>query len=374
MRPPRILVITNSYPNLHKPHAGIYVQRHVQLHRAAGWSVRVLAPDDSRTGLLRNSWKYVKLLARVIVALAQADFDLIHAHWPVPAGLFGLLLSWARGKPFVLTSHGAFVDNYEAQRRPVRWLVRLVLRHAGAVIAVGKDHQVRVQRIGQLSPSQLYQMDMGVWLPEASLSRAKARHHLGLALVVPLVVFIGDLIPRKGVDLLLEAIAALGPPTAPCQVIVGGQGSERPRLHEAVHHLGLAERVHFIGPVAPDDVMTWFAAADVCVIPSRSEPFGLVALEAMAAGTAVLAADVGGLAETIQDGQNGLLFAAGDALSLAARLRELLIDPALREQLAQRGRQTAADHDMRHQADRVAAVYQALLPGLETGDLCLHRL
>src|SRR5690606_26463311 len=140
----RVLVLTNCYPNEHKVYAGMFVRRHVEFHREMGVEVTVLAPGDSRQGGWRSAWKYLWLFLRVWKVLLFGQFDLVHAHWPFPAGLYALFFSRLRRKPFVLTSHGAFVDNLDQYPRLLRWLVRLVLRRADVLIVVGREHRERV--------------------------------------------------------------------------------------------------------------------------------------------------------------------------------------------------------------------------------------
>lgn len=118
--------------------------------------------------------------------------------------------------------------------------------------------------------------------------------------------------------------------------------------------------VALIGAAPPDDVCAWFAAADVVAVPSRSEPLGLVALEAMAAGTPVVVSDVEGLGELVTSGFNGLSFPPGDASALGAVVVRILVDPALACRLVAEGRTTAASHDARLAAERMHEIYEAL--------------
>ena len=150
-RRPRILVITNGYPNPHKPYAGMYLKRHVLLHRESGLDVTVLDPRDSRRGPLRTPLRHLRLLLKVLKAMVLGRFDLVHAHWPMPAGLFGATLSRIRRKPFVLTSHGAYVSDFGARSRLTQFLVRHVLRKADTVIAVGHQHADEVRKAGDVA-------------------------------------------------------------------------------------------------------------------------------------------------------------------------------------------------------------------------------
>lgn len=357
--PLKVIVITNCYPNPLRPYFCMFVQRHVQFHRESGLQVSVVAPRDSRQGAIYSAWKYVLVFFQVVWLIFTARFDVVHAHYPFPAGLLALILSRTRRKPLVITSHGAFVDDIHKYPWPIRQAVRLVLRQADAIIAVGEEHKRNVQAVADIPPEQQVLIDMGVANPRP-MSRAEARQLLGLAADEKVVLFIGNLARRKGADILLQAVAQLRDQGLAFQTYIGGQGEERASLEALAQTLALTERVHFLGGVPHDDVYVWFAAADVSVVPSRTEPFGLTPLESMSCNTPVIAANVGGLAQNIRHGENGWLFPVEDAPALAAGLRELLTRPDLCAQLVTAGRKTAAAFDMRLKADQVRQVYESV--------------
>lgn len=359
-RPAKILVITNGYPNRYKPYAGMYLKRHVQLHQESGLTVTVLSPGDSRHGIFRSSWKYTRLFLQTLKAWVWADFDLVHAHWELPAGLLGLIVSRLRRKPFVLTSHGAYTDNFASRPWGIRQLVRLVLRGANQVITVGQMQKHTVEQIGALPAGRVHCINMGVWLPETIL-KSNARAQLGLAPDGQIVIFIGNLLHCKGPDILIRAAAQLWREDKSFLLFIGGQGVEAHNLRCLAAELQALNHVTMLGAVPAEAVPMWFAAADVCVVPSRTESFGLVAVEAMACGTPVIAADIGGLRETITHGENGFLFPAGDSIALAEQLRQVLSDDALRGSVVEAGRRTAAAHDMRLKAAQVKQIYEQLL-------------
>ncbi len=355
---PRILVISNCYPNPFKAHACVFVKRHVLLHRRAGLNVQVLAVEDSRQGIYYSTRKYLRLLGAILAATLRGDYDLVHAHWPFPAAALALIPATIRRKPLVTTSHGAYVDSYHNRKRIVKWLIRLSLRRSRYVIAVGEEHRRTVMQVSGVPSERIRVIDMGIWQEEPPPSQAEARQKLGLDPAETIILYIGDLLYHKGPDIPVQAAARLRAEGRQFSLLVGGQGPEAENLRRLIDALGLAETCRLLGPIPADDVYTWFAAADVCVVPSRSEAFGLVAVEAMYAGTPVVAAEVGGLRQTIRHGENGFLFPREDDAALAERLAELLDDPALRQQFAQAGRQVAAQYDMRRRAERVSDLYR----------------
>lgn len=169
--------------------------------------------------------------------------------------------------------------------------------------------------------------------------RPQARRALGLPPVVPILLFVGRIQPLKGADVAVRTLAALrGNPDAHL-VIVGGPSGPRGEDHlveveEIVQRQGLADRVHLVPPQPHELLSTYYRAADVCVVPSRSESFGLVALEAAACGTPVVAAAVGGLTTLVDDGHTGYLVDDPTPAAFAAAVSRVLGDQLLGERLA----------------------------------------
>ena len=146
----------------------------------------------------------------------------------------------------------------------------------------------------------------------------------------PIVLFVGRIQPLKGLDVAVRALAALDHPAAELVVVGGPSGPAGPAAlaaaHEAGASLGVADRIRFAPPQPHHLLSTWYRAADVVVVPSRSESFGLVALEAAACGRPVVAAAVGGLRTVVQDGRTGFLVDGHDPEVFAARIGELVAD------------------------------------------------
>ena len=137
----------------------------------------------------------------------------------------------------------------------------------------------------------------------------------------PYVFAVGRLVPQKGFDVLLRALART---RLPHRLLLAGEGPERPALERLCQELGLSKRVTFLGRQSHDQVLERCASAAAFVLPSRHEPQGIVVLEAMSVGTPVLAAAVGGVPETVQHGVNGFLFPNGDEAALAALIEQVL--------------------------------------------------
>lgn len=201
----------------------------------------------------------------------------------------------------------------------------------------------------------------------ADPDRARRRLHLQGRRVV---LFCGRLEPLKGGDTLVDAIAALtqDPAFDDVTVLVIGEdsgdgrhgGGERARLQERVRGSGVAGRVLFLGAVPHDEVGDYYALADVCVVPSRTESFGLVALEAQSLGTPVVAAAVGGLTEIVEDGVTGVLVPDRDPLRYAHAIGSMLNDPGCRARMGTAARVRATRYTWSRAVDRLLAIYDRL--------------
>jgi D-inositol-3-phosphate glycosyltransferase len=195
------------------------------------------------------------------------------------------------------------------------------------------------------------------------------------------LLFAGRLEPLKGADTLLRAVAQLcdQPRFDDVITLVIGEdsgdgaagGGERRRLEAVAGGHGLESRVRFLGAVEHEDLADYYALADVCVMPSLTETFGLVALEAQALGTPVVASAVGGLTEVVADGQTGILVAEREPQGFADAIARLLDDPALRAQMGDAARVRAATFTWARAAARLAAIYRRVTqPALPTATPC----
>ena len=171
----------------------------------------------------------------------------------------------------------------------------------------------------------------------------------------PYVLALGRHVPQKGFDVLIRAWARLD---GTHDLLLAGDGPQTGELADVTAALGLTDRVHFLGRADRRLVASLFAGCDLFVMPSRHEPQGIVALEAMAAAKAVVASNVGGVAEVVLDGVTGRLVPGGDEGALAAAVAALLADPQARQRLGAAGRERAMEFDWARVAARYQAVYE----------------
>jgi D-inositol-3-phosphate glycosyltransferase len=209
-------------------------------------------------------------------------------------------------------------------------------------------------------------VDMAVFHPQ---ERHHVRRALGLS-SAPLLLFVGRLQPLKGINTLLRVAQEVRRVHADVQVLVVGGGVDAEDHHEAQElqrlqalaaRLQLAPQVHFIKAQPQDILAQYYAAADVFVMPSHYESFGMVVLEAMACGTPVVASHVGGLASTVLHGQTGFLAPVGDVPAFAEAILQLLAAPSLGQEMSQAAYRRAQTFAWPHIVGRTLRLYHRLL-------------
>jgi D-inositol-3-phosphate glycosyltransferase len=298
-------------------------------------------------------------------------YDLIHSHYWL-SGVAGLRLRAKWGAPLVQMFHtlGRLKNAVAQSPAELEPTLRLdeetrIVAEADRVVAanvVERAHLVwhygaRADRIAVIPCG----VDTDLFQP---MDPAKAKDLLELP-PDPLLLYVGRLQPIKGLDTLLEAMTAV--PAPACLLIVGGEHDERENAHgAALRHrlkaLGLERRVRFLRAQPQRRLRLFYAAADATVVPSYYESFGMVALEAMACGSPVVASRVGGLTTTVQDGVTGRLVPEGDPAALAAAITALL-DGAEGRRLGQQATRWAAEHRWPCVAEAVCRLYSDLCPG-----------
>jgi D-inositol-3-phosphate glycosyltransferase len=278
--------------------------------------------------------------------LEHGPFDGIHAHYWI-SGAVGHQLKHQLDLPLVTTFHTlgltkatAGVNDDPLERAHVERQIIACSDHVTASTADERselvaDYGADPDRVEVIAPG----VDHTAFSPG---DRAEARTGLGLPTDRPMLLFVGRIQPLKGADLALRCLAEL--PEAVTLAIVGGPSgaegaAELQRLCALAANLRLDDRVRWVPPQPHDALADWYRAADVCLVPSRSESFGLVALEAAACGTPVVAANVGGLRSIVDHGHTGFLVDVRTASAFADPVAELLAD---RERAAAMGADAAA--------------------------------
>lgn len=304
------------------------------------------------------------------------NYDIIHAHYWM-SGLAGKKLKAAWGTPMVLMFHTlGLVKNritaLGARESDERiYGERKALAAADLVIAATPAEQADLQWLYEVRSDHICVIPPGVDLDRFQPSnKLAARAGLGLPAEEKLLLFVGRIEALKGIDTLIRAAHLLMSEGFKhfTVKIIGGDveealdllGSEMQRLRSLARELGVQDWIEFAGSRTQDELPAWYAAADVVVMPSYSESFGMVALEAMASGRPVVASRVGGLAYLVRDGVTGYHVLEGDAGELAAHLRELLSDPDLLARLGNGGRSEAEGYSWQKTAEQIESAFRKL--------------
>ncbi len=258
---------------------------------------------------------------------------------------------------------------------PVRSEVEAVLaRTADRLVAGSTEEERDLVALYGTDPDKVCVVPLGVDMEEfAARPLGGVRERLGLQ-GRRVVLYVGRLERLKGADTLIEALAELHASPAfddVHTVLVGadsGDGErqaehprgERGRLEDMATELGVRDHVTFAGALPHAELADLYALAEVCVVPSRTETFGLVALEAQASGTPVVAAAVGGLLDIVEDGVTGALVRGRDPRDFAAALARVLSDGALRLRLGEAARERAQQFTWARSVDRLQALYDCV--------------
>jgi D-inositol-3-phosphate glycosyltransferase len=314
----------------------------------------------------------------------RVTYDVIHSHYWL-SGLAARDLRRAWDTPIVHMFHTLGQMKNSVASSPQEWETEQRIEGEAEVMALA-------DRLVAATPMERAQM---VWLYGADAKKIsvvpcgvdlnlfhpipqnEAKQVLGLPLERCVILFVGRIEPLKGIDTLLRSIALIAP-EMPCWqdelsvIIIGGApgagieqvNAELARLERLRAELGIEELVTFLGAKDQDTLAYYYSAAELVVMPSHYESFGMVALEAMACGTPVVASKVGGLAFNVQDGHTGFLVPERNAEALAARIRPLLKDRDLRRQLGQNAIRWARRYGWSVVADQVTSLYEQAQPAV----------
>jgi glycosyltransferase involved in cell wall biosynthesis len=306
-------------------------------------------------------------LARLVRELRP---HIVHTH-TAKAGAVGRLavvLSGVRPRPIVVhTFHGHVLRGYfgPLQTGAYRLLERLLGRVTDALVAVSPQVRDDLVALGVAPRERFAVVRLGIELDRRVLAtgngaRTEARRLLGIGDGRFVVGWIGRMTAVKRTDDLLEALARLRGLGVDAVLCLVGDGPDRDAFEERAHALGVARHVFSLG--YQEDVSGWYAAFDALVLPSANEGTPVVAIEALAAGTPVVANRVGGVPDVVRDGVDGYLVELGDLDGLADRLARVAADGALRRGLAETGRaRVLRRYAVARLVDDVDRLYRALL-------------
>jgi glycosyltransferase involved in cell wall biosynthesis len=303
---------------------------------------------EYRTLRMRNQTDLPAVL-RLRRDLLEVGADVVHLHTS-RANWLGGLAARAAGIPAVSTRR---MDRRVRAGMRTRFLYRALLQRTAAISPAVRDLLLKAGVPSDRVEVIVDAVDPRSLRPQSGRDEVRAR--LGADTEHCIVIAVAALVRRKGLDVLLDAVAGLGAARMRVLVWIVGEGSERAALEQQARRIGVAAQTSFLG--WRDDVADLLHAADIAVLPSRREGMGVAALEAMAVGRAVIASNVGGLAHAVVHERTGLLVAPNDAAALASALARLIRDPDLRQRLADGGPPRIAES---FQPEQMVSAYERL--------------
>jgi glycogen synthase len=389
--PPRVLILSWEYPPLIEGGLARHVRKLSEQLVAAGVEVHVLSRGDesmpaevdadgvwvhrvrepTRPRDLGEFVTWVEhmngdMLAAGVELGDRFDFDLVHGHdWLVAVA--GDHLARRFRCPLVVTIHATEFGRHqgwvnEHPQSYIHGVERWMANRADAVITCSHYMREHVSDIYGLDEARVSVISNGIdpldLQPVDDLARLRARF---ASPDERLIVLVGRLVYEKGFQLALEALPGLVERLGDVRFLVAGSGTHEQELRRQAAELGLDAHGTFLGWIGDDVLHSLYRIADLCVVPSLYEPFGLVALEAMASGCPCIVADTGGLREIVpEDERVGLRFNGGDPEHLAVMVERLLTDQPLRERLVAEASEHVLRFDWADVARQTAAVYAGL--------------
>ena len=357
-----------------------------QVSHALGARARVIhIPAGPEEPMDKNLvLRHVPSLVEQTLSFAQTEglsYDLIHSHyWLSGAAAIELRKAWQI--PFVQMFHTLghmknSVAQSESEREgELRIAVETeVMERADHLIAATPMERAQMVWLYGADPHKISivpcGVDINLFTPRP---KAEARSALQLPATRPIILFVGRIEPLKGIDTLIRAVGLLSqdttpPDERPLALIIGGgpqdvlptNSQEMERLLILRESLGLTDQIIFLGSKPQTSLPLYYSAADVLVVPSHYESFGMVALEAMACGTPVIASKVGGLALVVQEGRTGYLVPDRNPEQLADRISAIFAQPELTREISQRAVEWARQFRWPVIAQRVLEVYEEMI-------------
>jgi D-inositol-3-phosphate glycosyltransferase len=362
---------------------------HIPRVRWFGENARVIhVPAGPEEHLDKNTlWRYLPEFADYVRRMAAQEnlhYDVLHSHYWLSALVARDLRDGGWGTPIVHMFHtlAAVKDvvgqnqGYREDRRRLE-AEREIVHFVDAIVAATPVDREQMISYYQAPSERIHIIPPGVNLDLfRPMPSQGARTRVGSPCdpceESHMLLYVGRMDPLKGVDNLLRALPYVvcdlpaDWSSRICLALIGGDAEssdeslrqEMARLEQLKAELGVAEFATFLGRRDQDELPYYYSAADISIIPSHYESFGMVALESLACGTPVVASRVGGLTYIVEDGTNGFLVPQGDPVALANRISQLLDDCQLRRQMGLYGMELARDFAWPNIADRIVALYE----------------
>jgi glycosyltransferase involved in cell wall biosynthesis len=362
----RILVISNIFPGKNNPFLGIFVKNSLdyleKIHKIK--FIYCLKREIHASSLL-TLLSYLGLFLKVLNAFFK-KFDLVFAHMVFPSGFFGLILKWIRKKPLVIYAHGGDLygatkdlhhewrfEKYGIGLRIRYYLSKKTLDNTDRLVVGSGFLKQSAQKYFNFPENKIRISSMGVdtdmFVPGNHANSSEKTF-----------VFCGRISRFKGIYLAISAFTEILAKRQDWSLMIVGPCQEKD-LEELIISNGLERKITICGPVPQPSLVKHYQDAYCSILPSYMESFPCSVLESMACGTPVIASNVGGLPELIEDGQDGLLFECGDAEKLAEKIMYMLDNPGLRSSMSEMARKKAEEYTAAKEYDKIAGILSELV-------------
>lgn len=333
----------------------------VHIHRFEPYPVN--APDFL-TWILQLNVKMQETVARMV--RIEGPFDIVHAHdWLV--AFAGAAAKHAYQIPLVATIHATesgrnhgLHNDHQRYIASVEWWLAY---EAWRIIVCSNHMQDEIQRVFNAPRDKTVVLPNGVNARKFESLNIESEFKSKFAFdYEKIVFFVGRLVQEKGVQVLIDSVPAILHACPEAKFVIAGKGPMEGELRHRAHSRGVGDKIHFTGYIDDETRNKLYAISSVAVFPSLYEPFGIVALEAMAAGTPVVVADTGGLSEIVTHGENGLKAYPGNANSLGNNIVQLLTNPEYALQIKKKASQLVKEvYDWRTIANNTLELYEGIL-------------
>lgn len=390
MAGPRICFLTAAYPNSQYLSNGIFIKDQAVALCEQGCRVIIIAPkifdgdklfeneaalkiyrfpflsenkllgEYHRIPTIRLLSYFISGFLKTLQVIKKEGCDVIHAHWVIPTGLIGVVVGkYLLGKPVLITAHGSDIRIALSKGRMVQALTRFTLARASRIVSV--SHVLKKEIVGELGIDEQkveiipMGVDRSLFKPE---DQFEARTKIGLPSNKRIVLFVGGISELKGLRYLVDAISEIIRNFSDTLLVLLGRGPLEAELRKKIALLSIKQNVKFVGEIAHREIPWWLNAADILVLPSLNEGFGLAALEATACGRPVIATDVGELSKIVKLNPRSMLVKPGDSKALAEKIRQFLEIPSSR--LRKTDVKIPQEYDQKASIERLVNVYQSL--------------
>ncbi len=347
-------------------------------------TIRITAGPETfipRQEILDHAERFVEEVIR-FCREQQRSYALMHTNYWISAWV-GLELRRRLAVPMVHTYHSLGAVKYQATQEPPHTATRRLeiekscLETAECIVSTSPQERESLRSLVS-SRGTIEIIPCGTDIEQfGSVSYQQAREQLGISPEEKVIYYVGRFDPRKGIETLVRAVhRSQMRGKVPMRLIIAGgykpgqsDGDEKERITQIVQELGLADITEFPGRISDEKMPVYYAAADVCVVPSHYEPFGLVPIEAMASGTPVVGSAVGGLNFTVVSEETGILVPPKDDQAFANAIDRILSDPQWRNELSKNARKRMEEKfSWEGVASQLSDLYRRIIKGQQYGE------